>query len=124
MTIVHFIVVCHSGKRERRCLVPFGAFILFQLFIMDDKQKTIGLDELLDEVTRDLDELRKKNPNDYSVKNIMMWWSLEKATLVIRHSPASIVKKMHRKWTTKWVVIAFAAGFSVMLAMNAAIRSF
>ena len=85
---------------------------------MDDTKKSIDLGDLLDEIATDIEELRKKNPNDYAVKNVAMWWSLERTMLKIRHHPASVMKRIHRKWTTKWIVIAFAAGLSAMLALT------
>src|SRR5258708_5802431 len=99
-----------------------GAFYSVPQLIMDDKQNTIGLEALLDEVHRDLDELRKKHPSDYHIKNITMWWELEKERLLARHSPASVVRKLRRMQGIKWLMIWFFAGWATMLAVNAIIR--
>ena len=100
----------------------FGRLFLFQLPIMDDKQEIIGLAALLDEVNRDIDELRKKHPGDYSVKNLTMWWELERERLVTRHSPASVVKKLRRVQGIKRMMIGFFAGWATMLAATAILR--
>ena len=84
---------------------------------MDDKTKSIELGDLLDEIGNDIEELRKKNANDYTVRNMAMWWALEKSMLKIRHHPASVMKRIQRKWTTRWVAIAFCAGLAAMMAV-------
>ena len=89
---------------------------------MDDAQHTIGLSALLDEVDRDLDELRKKNPTDYSLRNITMWWGLERERLTMRHGTAATVKRIHRVFGYKRTVVWFFAGWVTMLAVNTAIR--
>ncbi|GEM_PF-6377634 len=101
---------------------PSGRLFLFQLLIMDDKQEIIGLAALLDEVNRDIEELRKKHPGDYSVKNLTMWWELERERLVTRHSPASVVKKLRRVQGVRRLMIGFFAGWATMLAATAVIR--
>lgn len=87
---------------------------------MEQKHKTIGLSELLDEVTSDLAELRSKHPGDYSVKNITMWWALEKERLAMRHSPASIVTK--HAGLLKRLSIGFVAGAVTMLVANTVMK--
>ena len=86
---------------------------------MEQQHRTIGLAELLDEVTRDLSELRSKHASDYSLKNVTMWWELEKERLVMRHSPATIVWRKAR--VVKRLTIGFLAGAMTALAVNAAI---
>ena len=88
---------------------------------MEQKQPTIiGLPELLDEVTRDLAELRSKHPGDYSLKNVTLWWELEKERLTMRHGPASVVKK--HAWLLRRLTIGFVTGAIAMLAANAVIK--
>lgn len=101
--------------------MPFGAFTLFQLLNMEDKQNSIGLRELLNEVSRDLDEFRKKYPNDYSVKGVTLWWELERERLETRHNPGSVVKKLRSVQGFKWVMIGFFAGCVTMLVANTVI---
>ena len=91
ISVGHSIAACHSGWRTRWCSGgALGRLLLFPLPIMDDKQETIGLTELLEEVNRDLDELRKKHSSDYNIRNITMWWDLERERLAARHSPGSV----------------------------------
>jgi hypothetical protein len=89
---------------------------------MDDKQETIGLAELLDEVHRDLDELRKKHPSDYNIRNITMWWELEKERLSARHSPGAVVKKLRKLQGARKMMIWFFCGWLTMLAVQTMIR--
>lgn len=89
---------------------------------MDDPRNTIGLTELLAEVERDLDELRKKHSNDYGVKNITMWWELERERLLARHSPTTAVQKLRRAHGLKRMLFWFSAGWATMLALNLAMR--
>lgn len=89
---------------------------------MEDKPDTIGLTALLDQVTADLDELRKKHPNDYNVKNITLWWELERERLLARHSPASVVKKLRRVQGMKRMMAWFFGGWATMLAVETTIH--
>jgi hypothetical protein len=57
---------------------------------MSEHQNIIGMADLLDEVSRDLDDFRKKHPGDYSVT---MWWELERERLLIRHKEARVVRR-------------------------------
>jgi hypothetical protein len=59
---------------------------------MDENAHTIGLVNLLDEVSRDLDDFRKKHQSDYGVKNVTLWWDLEKERLLVRHAPSGVVR--------------------------------
>lgn len=86
---------------------------------MDSKQLTIGLQELLEEVDRDLDEFRKKHASDYSVKNITLWWGTEKERVLMRHEPDSVVKTIHELRRVKWFAAFFVAGQLVLLAAQA-----
>lgn len=88
---------------------------------MDETRNTIGLSELLNEVDRDLDELRRKHASDYGVKNITMWWELERERLVTRHDPAAVVMLMRRVRGLKRVVW-FILGCASMLALTLANR--
>jgi hypothetical protein len=89
---------------------------------MDDKQETIGLAELLDEVQRDLDELRKKHSSDFNIRNITMWWELEKERLSARHSPGTVVKKLRKIQGIRRMMIWFFLGWLVMLAVQTIMR--
>lgn len=104
------------------CLVRRKALLSFSLLTMDDKQNIIGLSELLDEVNRDLDEFRKKHPNDYSVKNITLWWELERERLLARHSTEGVVKKLRRVQSLKRMLLLFTAGWLTMIVIQAAMR--
>jgi hypothetical protein len=89
---------------------------------MDDPQNTIGLADLLAEIDRDLDEFRRKHQTDYGVKNVTLWWELEKDRLTIRHGPALSVRKRQRlRGTRRWVAL-FLAGWLSVLALNVALR--
>lgn len=89
---------------------------------MSDGKDTIGLAELLDEVSNDLAELRKKNPNDYSIKTVVMWWDLERDRLIARHLPNGIVKTIGRVKSMKRLLLRFSAGWLAMLVIDSAIR--
>jgi len=89
---------------------------------MDDKQETIGLTELLDEVNRDLEELRRKHSSDYSIRNITMWWELERERLVTRHSPGSVVRKVRAILGLKRMIAWFFVGWLMMLAVQVTMR--
>jgi hypothetical protein len=83
---------------------------------MEDKRETIGLTDLLDEVSRDIDELRKKHPSDYGVKNLTMWWELEKERLVVRHGSAGAVKRLRQVQSFKRAMLLFFAGAAIAVA--------
>ena len=87
------------------------AFISFQQNLMDEQQQTIGLSDLLIEVEHDLDEFRKKHSNDYGVKNITMWWELERERLLVRHGSFAVVRKIRRAQTFKRLMAYFFAGW-------------
>jgi hypothetical protein len=103
---------------------PQGVYISFSLLIMDDKQETIGLTALLDDISNDLNELRKKHSSDYNIKNITMWWELERERVVSRHNPGMVVKKLRRIQSAKRLMAWFFAGWIVMLAVNTTVRLF
>lgn len=92
------------------------------MLIMDDKQATIGLTKLLDEITTDLDELRKKHPGDYNIKNITMWWELERERVLARYSPGFMVKKLRRIQGIKRMMMLFFAGWLTMIGVQTVIR--
>lgn len=85
---------------------------------MGEGQNTIGLAELLDEVSRDLDEYRKKHPNDYGVKGVTLWWDTEKERLTMRHGSASVLKKSRREQRMKRLTIAYLVAWTVALSVN------
>jgi hypothetical protein len=84
---------------------------------MEATRKTIGLSDLLDEIGNDLDELRKKHPSDYTVKNITMWWELERERLVSRHGSSLAVRKHRWSKNLKRLTISFIAGWIVSIAV-------
>jgi hypothetical protein len=111
-----------QGSAGDNVLVRFAPLLLFPLLIMDDRQETIGLMELLDEVHRDLDELRKKHPSDYNIRNITMWWDLEKERLLARHSPGSVVRKLRKIQGVRKMIAWFFVGWLMMLVVQIAMR--
>jgi len=87
---------------------------------MDEPKNIIGMTDLLDEVSRDLEDFRKKHASDYSVKNVTLWWELERERLLIRHKEARVARRfMSRR--RAWILVVgcmatFAAGaLSTML---------
>jgi hypothetical protein len=106
---------------RRRCLAwpERAASISVPITIMDDKHKTISLKDLMDEMDRDLATLRAKNPQDYSLRPISLWLSLERERLELRHTPHAVVAITHRlrgvKRTAAWVI----GGQLVLLAGQA-----
>lgn len=89
---------------------------------MDDTTKTIRLTDLLHEVDLDLDELRKKHSNDYGVKNITMWWELERDRLVTRHGANLAIRMIRRAHTVKRLMIYVFAGWVISTAVSAGLR--
>jgi hypothetical protein len=83
---------------------------------MSNAQDTIGLTQLLDEVSADIDDLRKKNPSDYGVKNLIMWWSLERERIIIRHGSTAAVKRLLKIRSIKRVMLSFLAGCAAVIA--------
>lgn len=76
---------------------------------MSTIQNIIGMADLLDEVSRDLEDFRRKHATDYSVKNVTMWWELEKERLLFRHKEARVVRRfMSRRRAWVLVVGCFA----------------
>ena len=73
---------------------------------MNGRDNIIGMTDLLDEVSRDLDDFRKKHERDYGVKNVTLWWELERERLLIRHKEARVARHV---WS-KRRVWAFAVG--------------
>jgi hypothetical protein len=86
---------------------------------MDHKHKAISLKDLMDEMDRDLATLRAKNPQDYSLRPVSLWLSLERERLEMRHTPHAIFTMTHRlrgvKRTAAWVI----GGQLVLLAGQA-----
>ena len=81
-----------------------------------DTQKTIGMTQLIDEIGRDLDDFRKKNPTDYGIKNTVMWWTLEAERLVVRHGEKTVLRLPRFLRGTRWIL--FFAGFGVAELLN------
>lgn len=89
---------------------------------MDEKHETIGLAELMEEIERDLDELRKKHSTDYNVKTITMWWQLKRERVMTRHASFSVVKKLRKAQTMKRLMVWFFAGWLTMLTAETIIK--
>jgi hypothetical protein len=89
---------------------------------MSNAQDTIGLTQLLDEVSNDLDETRKKLPGDYTIKNATMWWELEKERLLTRHGPTKAVRKLLKHRSMKRALLAFCAGCAAVVAATVLTR--
>lgn len=89
---------------------------------MDDSKTTIGLPELLSEVDRDLDEFRKKHQGDYSVKNVTLWWELERERVLTRHASVTEVRKLRRARSLKWLMAWFLVGMVASSLLSAALR--
>lgn len=89
---------------------------------MSDAQDSIGLGELLDEASRDLDEYRRKHPNDYGVKGVTLWWDTEKERLTMRHGPASVLRQSRREARTKRLAIWFLAAWTLVLSLNSVLE--
>jgi len=65
----HTAFVRSSGEYDRSLCWCVGLSARFiPPFFMDEKNNTIGLTELLNEIGNDLDEYRKKHEKDYQVK--------------------------------------------------------
>ncbi len=90
--------------------------------IMDDKQKTLGLFDLLDEVARDIEDFRKKHPNDYSVKNVAIWWDLERERLLMRHGSSAVVKRLRQMQSIKRAMLLIIAGWIAAAIASATLR--
>ena len=89
---------------------------------MDETQHTIGLTELLAEVDRDLEEFRKKHQSDYGVKNITLWWELERERLAVRHGPSLSVRRHRMTRRARGFGTTFLAGGLSMLAAQVTLR--
>lgn len=89
---------------------------------MNDTANIIGMTDLLDEVTRDLEDFRKKHASDYGVKNITMWWELERERLLLRHKETRVARRLlskRRAWTFAVGCLAtFLAGVLAALAVS------
>jgi hypothetical protein len=89
---------------------------------MDETTHTIGLAALLSEVDRDLEEFRTKHPGDFGVKNISLWWELERERTLARHAPGSLVKRHRRaRSLSRWLGL-FTAAWAVLIVVQAALR--
>jgi len=89
---------------------------------MSDAKDTIGLPELLDEVSHDLDEFRKKHASDYTVKNITLWWELERDRVLARHVPATTLRKLRRVQSVRRMLLLFTAGWLTMAIIETVVR--
>lgn len=70
------------------------------------------------EIDRDLEDFRKKHASDYGVKNITLWWELQKDRVLARHLPATTLQKLRRVRTMKYWLGIFTAGRGTMLAVQ------
>lgn len=81
---------------------------------MSETNNIIGMLDLLDEVSRDLEDFRRKHTSDFGVKNITMWWELERERLAIRHKEARVARhhlSKRRAWTfAVGCMVTFLAG--------------
>lgn len=82
----------------------------------------IGIGELLDEVSRDLDDFRRKHPTDYGVKNVTLWWDMEKERLLTRHGAAGVARRLRLTQGLRWLAVWFALGCAATLAAAAGLR--
>jgi hypothetical protein len=89
---------------------------------MSERQNIVGMADLLDEVSRDLDDFRKKHASDYSLKGITLWWELEKERLLIRHKEARVARHLmsrRRAWAfAVGCMVTFIAGVVVTLLVR------
>ncbi len=85
---------------------------------MVTNEHTIGLSALLDEIDADLSDYRKRNPGDYSIRTIVLWWSLEKERVALRHAPGTMVKALRKAHKTRWMLVLFAAGLIAQTALR------
>ena len=89
---------------------------------MNDQQQSIALSELLTEVDLDLDGFRKKHSTDFGVKNITMWWELEKERLLLRHGSVAAVRKVSRTHSFRRLMFGFLAGWIFSVALGVGTR--
>jgi hypothetical protein len=89
---------------------------------MDDAQPIIGLPELLSEIVRDLQDFRAKHQSDYGVKNITLWWELERERLTVRHGPGTSVRRLRVTAGARRLGACFLAGGLSLLALQVALR--
>lgn len=120
---IPLLIAFQEGRSAALVVRPsVGALYPVPTPVMDDKTPTIGLTDLLDEVTRDLDKLRKKHAGDYSIKNLTMWWELERDRLIARHGAAGLVRKVQRVRSMRRTLLLFTAGWLTMIFLQAALR--
>lgn len=89
---------------------------------MEDSQRTIGLADLLAEITNDLDDFRKKHPTDFGVKNITMWWEMEHERILHRYQSFTLVKTIRRLQRYKGFLLWFFAGAALMTGISVLTR--
>lgn len=89
---------------------------------MDDTQPLIGLPELLGEIDRDLQDFRAKHQSDFGVKNITLWWELERERLTVRHGPAASVRRSRMTRGAWRLGACFLAGFLSLPVFQVALR--
>ena len=89
---------------------------------MHTKPNNIGLTDLLDEVSKDLDDFRKKHASDYGVKNVTLWWDLERERLLVRHSPSTRLRTFVGKRSVRQALGWFTAGWVVLIAVQTAVQ--
>lgn len=114
--------VAGSWPRAAECLARREAAYIFPTATMPENPNTIGLQDLLDEISRDLDNFRKKHASDYGVKNITLWWDMEKERLLVRHVPSSVVRTITGARSVRRAIGWFTAGLVALGAVQTAIR--
>ena len=85
---------------------------------MLESPKDIPLLDLLDEVNRDVVELRKKFPQDYQLKNVTMWWELERERLLLRHGSGSVLRQVSKTRHLKQVLFWMSVGWLTMVVLQ------
>jgi hypothetical protein len=88
---------------------------------MINKDDTIGIQELMDEIDKDVADYKARNAGDYSVKNVVMFWQLERERVLIRHLPATLVKKARRARSVRFWLGCFSAAWAALIAVQALI---
>jgi hypothetical protein len=98
------------------------AFMFFPPANMDVSRTTIGLSDLLDEIGRDLDDYRRKHPNDYQLKPITLWWELERERMSLRfHGQTVLLKTRHRLFDRR-ILFWLLAGWTTLLIAATLLR--
>jgi hypothetical protein len=85
--------------------VLLAFFYPYSFSDMDDKKETIGLAELLQEITDRIAVLKdKRHPRAY---DLALWWELEKDVIAARHSILNCTVRpqpLRRRWKKRYIV--------------------